>query len=62
MLWFARSENGTIMKSDPTSATKIINVLIADDHPVVREGLELTGVERDAHHNAGPAAGRATNV
>ena len=27
------------MKSDPTSATKIINVLIADDHPVVREGL-----------------------
>jgi len=39
MLCFARSENGTIMKSDPTSATKIINVLIADDHPVVREGL-----------------------
>ena len=27
------------MKSDPTSATNVINVLIADDHPVVREGL-----------------------
>jgi two-component system, NarL family, response regulator len=39
MLCFARSEKGTIMKSDPASATKIISVLIADDHPVVREGL-----------------------
>src|ERR1700741_249242 len=39
MLCFARSENGTIMKSDPASATEIISVLIADDHPVVREGL-----------------------
>jgi two-component system, NarL family, response regulator len=27
------------MKSPSTSATKMINVLIADDHPVVREGL-----------------------
>ena len=27
------------MKSDPTSATDVISVLIADDHPVVREGL-----------------------
>ncbi len=27
------------MKSDPPSATNVINVLIADDHPVVREGL-----------------------
>jgi len=27
------------MKSDPASATNVISVLIADDHPVVREGL-----------------------
>ena len=27
------------MKSDPRSATNVISVLIADDHPVVREGL-----------------------
>jgi two-component system NarL family response regulator len=27
------------MKSEPTSATNVISVLIADDHPVVREGL-----------------------
>jgi two-component system, NarL family, response regulator len=27
------------MKSDSTPATKIVSVLIADDHPVVREGL-----------------------
>jgi two-component system, NarL family, response regulator len=39
MLFVARLENGRIMKSDPTSATKVISVLIADDHPVVREGL-----------------------
>jgi two-component system, NarL family, response regulator len=28
-----------MMKSDPASATNVISVLIADDHPVVREGL-----------------------
>jgi hypothetical protein len=28
-----------IMKSSSTSVTKVIRVLIADDHPVVREGL-----------------------
>ena len=27
------------MKSDPTSPTNAISVLIADDHPVIREGL-----------------------
>jgi two-component system, NarL family, response regulator len=27
------------MTSEPTSATNVISVLIADDHPVVREGL-----------------------
>ena len=27
------------MKSDSPSATNVISVLIADDHPVVREGL-----------------------
>ena len=27
------------MKSDPRSATNVISVLIADDHPIVREGL-----------------------
>ena len=27
------------MKSSSTSVTKVIRVLIADDHPVVREGL-----------------------
>ena len=27
------------MNSDPTSATNLIRLLIADDHPVVREGL-----------------------
>jgi two-component system, NarL family, response regulator len=32
-------ENKTIMKSDSPSATNAISVLIADDHPVVREGL-----------------------
>jgi two-component system NarL family response regulator len=32
-------ENTTVMKSDSAPATKVISVLIADDHPVVREGL-----------------------
>jgi two-component system, NarL family, response regulator len=34
-----RLENTTIMKSDSPSATNVLRVLIADDHPVVREGL-----------------------
>jgi two-component system NarL family response regulator len=33
------SDIATFMKSPPTSSTKVISVLIADDHPVVREGL-----------------------
>jgi two-component system, NarL family, response regulator len=32
-------EKAKMMKSDPASATNVISVLIADDHPVVREGL-----------------------
>ena len=32
-------KNATIMTSDLTSATNVIRVLIADDHPIVREGL-----------------------
>jgi len=34
-----RLENTTIMKSDSPSATNVTSVLIADDHPVVQEGL-----------------------
>jgi two-component system NarL family response regulator len=33
------SDISTVMKSPSTSPTQVINVLIADDHPVVREGL-----------------------
>jgi len=37
------------MKSSSKSATKVIRVLIADDHPVVREGLVTILKFREGH-------------
>ena len=42
-----------IMKSSSRSATNVVRVLIADDHPVVREGLvTILKSEKDISHPA----------
>ena len=49
------------MKSSSTSVTKVIRVLIADDHPVVREGLvTILKSEKDIKVVAEAADGRET--
>jgi len=49
------------MKSSSTSVTKVIRVLIADDHPVVREGLvTILKSEKDIEVVAEAADGKET--
>ena len=49
------------MKSSSTSITKVIRVLIADDHPVVREGLvTILQSEKDIEVVAEAADGKET--
>jgi DNA-binding NarL/FixJ family response regulator len=51
----------SIMKPSSTSATKLIRVLIADDHPVVREGLGMIlKSEKDIEVVAEAADGKET--
>ena len=50
------------MKSSSTSITKVIRVLIADDHPVVREGLvTILKSEKDIEVVAEAADGKETS-
>ena len=49
------------MKSSSRSITKVIRVLIADDHPVVREGLvTILKSEKDIEFVAEAADGKET--
>ena len=49
------------MKASSTSVTKVIRVLIADDHPVVREGLvTILKSEKDIEVVAEAADGEET--
>jgi DNA-binding NarL/FixJ family response regulator len=51
------------MKSSSTSATKVIRVLIADDRPIVREGLvTILKSEKDIEVVAEAADGKETCV
>jgi CheY-like chemotaxis protein len=51
------------MKSSSTSATKVIRVLIADDHPIVREGfVTILKSEKDIEVVAEAADGKETCV